>query len=195
MSSIIFHVLNFLQKITRELNARMTARVLLMRSLGIPFPGSSALIRSRTLVTLKSNSDAIQGVKSLNSLRHTSRTNVNRKGYLSLLHHNSNIIPLHQLPKYPSPIVTVQNRYFSSQSNDGSDDGSNNEPASGNISSLGGAPDQSGGPVIHSLPATMTVPETWPNVPVIAINRNPVFPRFIKIIEVIILLKHTQNSN
>ncbi|XP_037082608.1 lon protease homolog, mitochondrial-like [Pollicipes pollicipes] len=30
----------------------------------------------------------------------------------------------------------------------------------------------------------MTVPEVWPNVPVIAINRNPVFPRFIKIVEI-----------
>ncbi|XP_046441965.1 lon protease homolog, mitochondrial-like isoform X2 [Daphnia pulex] len=162
----------------------MTARVLLMRSLGIPFTGSSTVIRNRTLVTLNKTSDVMQGVKPLDSLRHTSRSYINRKGYLSLLNYNSNIIPLHQLPRYPSPVVTVQNRYFSSQSNDGSDDGNNNEPASGNISNLGGAGDQGSGPVIHSLPATMTVPETWPNVPVIAINRNPVFPRFIKIIEV-----------
>ncbi|CAL1689546.1 unnamed protein product [Lasius platythorax] len=35
-----------------------------------------------------------------------------------------------------------------------------------------------------SLPATVVVPEVWPNVPVIAINRNPVFPRFIKLIEI-----------
>ncbi|KAK9308431.1 hypothetical protein QLX08_001596 [Tetragonisca angustula] len=34
-----------------------------------------------------------------------------------------------------------------------------------------------------SLPATVVVPEVWPHVPVIAINRNPVFPRFIKLIE------------
>ena len=32
--------------------------------------------------------------------------------------------------------------------------------------------------------AAVTVPEEWPKVPVIAITRNPVFPRFIKIIEV-----------
>lgn len=30
----------------------------------------------------------------------------------------------------------------------------------------------------------MTVPEVWPIVPVIAVSRNPVFPKFIKIIEV-----------
>ncbi|XP_043276795.1 lon protease homolog, mitochondrial isoform X2 [Venturia canescens] len=35
-----------------------------------------------------------------------------------------------------------------------------------------------------SLPATVVVPEVWPHVPVVAINRNPVFPRFIKLIEI-----------
>lgn len=35
-----------------------------------------------------------------------------------------------------------------------------------------------------SLPATVVVPEVWPHVPVIAINRNPVFPRFIKLVEI-----------
>lgn len=41
------------------------------------------------------------------------------------------------------------------------------------------------GPLFSSqLPATVAVPEVWPQVPVIAINRNPVFPRFIKLIEV-----------
>ncbi|XP_046622746.1 lon protease homolog, mitochondrial isoform X1 [Neodiprion virginianus] len=34
-----------------------------------------------------------------------------------------------------------------------------------------------------ALPATVVVPEVWPHLPVIAINRNPVFPRFIKLIE------------
>ncbi|XP_046395848.1 lon protease homolog, mitochondrial isoform X2 [Ischnura elegans] len=36
----------------------------------------------------------------------------------------------------------------------------------------------------HTLPATVIVPEVWPNVPLIAVNRNPVFPRFIKMIEI-----------
>ncbi|XP_014247529.1 lon protease homolog, mitochondrial-like [Cimex lectularius] len=35
-----------------------------------------------------------------------------------------------------------------------------------------------------TLPASVVVPEVWPQVPLIAINRNPVFPRFIKLIEV-----------
>ncbi|XP_065352097.1 lon protease homolog, mitochondrial isoform X1 [Cloeon dipterum] len=39
-------------------------------------------------------------------------------------------------------------------------------------------------PSHHSLPTTVTVPEVWPHVPVIAISRNPVFPRFIKMIEI-----------
>ena len=35
-----------------------------------------------------------------------------------------------------------------------------------------------------TLPALLTVPEVWPKVPVIAVRRHPVFPRFTKIIEV-----------
>ncbi|XP_042893867.1 lon protease homolog, mitochondrial-like [Penaeus japonicus] len=38
--------------------------------------------------------------------------------------------------------------------------------------------------MMHTLPATMMVPDVWPRVPVIAISRHPVFPRFIKIIEI-----------
>lgn len=34
------------------------------------------------------------------------------------------------------------------------------------------------------LPAPVAVPEVWPHLPVIAINKNLVFPRFIKLIEV-----------
>lgn len=57
--------------------------------------------------------------------------------------------------------------------------------------SSGGAPDESGGDEGPYSPPQMTaltpmlVPEVFPNVPLIAVNRNPVFPRFIKIIEVI----------
>lgn len=39
-------------------------------------------------------------------------------------------------------------------------------------------------PVTHSLPATVVVPEEWPQVPLIAVSRHPVFPRFIKLLEV-----------
>lgn len=164
-----------------------------MRSMGFPFRGSSALTRSRSLLILNSHSSVMHGMKASDPhpLRHTSRSYIHQKGYFSLMNCYSNSISLHQLPKYPSPIVTVQTRHFSSQNNDGSDDGNHNEPSSGNVSSMGGAGDHGGsGPVIHSLPATMTVPDIWPNVPVIAINRNPVFPRFIKIIEVNVLFNN-----
>lgn len=38
---------------------------------------------------------------------------------------------------------------------------------------------------------TMSVPDVFPNVPVIAIGRNPVFPRFVKMIEVSIFIGST----
>lgn len=34
------------------------------------------------------------------------------------------------------------------------------------------------------LPATVAIPEVWPYLPCIATSRNPVFPRFMKILEV-----------
>lgn len=34
------------------------------------------------------------------------------------------------------------------------------------------------------LPATVAIPEVWPHLPLIATRRNPVFPRFMKILEV-----------
>ena len=34
------------------------------------------------------------------------------------------------------------------------------------------------------VPATQTVPDIWPIVPVIALNKHPVFPKFIKIVEI-----------
>ena len=55
--------------------------------------------------------------------------------------------------------------------NDGSDNSSIPPPGGG-----GG----DGPPV----PATQTVPDHWPVVPVLAVNRHPVFPKFIKIVEV-----------
>lgn len=36
----------------------------------------------------------------------------------------------------------------------------------------------------HQLPATVAVPEVWPHLPLLATRRNPVFPRFMKILEV-----------
>nr|CAD7568321.1 unnamed protein product [Timema californicum] len=47
-------------------------------------------------------------------------------------------------------------------------------------------------PVHHSLPATVVVPEVWPHLPLIAISRNPVFPRFIKLVEHIVTMQTCQ---
>lgn len=36
----------------------------------------------------------------------------------------------------------------------------------------------------NNLPATVAIPEVWPHLPLLATKRNPVFPRFMKILEV-----------
>jgi hypothetical protein len=45
--------------------------------------------------------------------------------------------------------------------------------------------DNSATDFIHThLPATVAIPEVYPYLPCIAVSRNPVFPRFMKILEV-----------
>ncbi|KAG1672354.1 Lon protease, mitochondrial [Nymphon striatum] len=75
--------------------------------------------------------------------------------------------------------------------NSGNDDGENKKPGDedqNQPSSKGKdeneMPNFTNGHGDTFLPATMSIPEVFPNVPVIAISRNPVFPKFIKIIEV-----------
>ncbi|KAK7071168.1 Lon protease mitochondrial [Halocaridina rubra] len=70
-------------------------------------------------------------------------------------------------------------RSYCSQHGEGNDSAN-----SGGHQGGGSKGDSEDGPIMMNLPATMSVPEVWPNVPVIAISRNPVFPRFIKIVEV-----------
>jgi len=69
----------------------------------------------------------------------------------------------------------------SSASDGGEDEGSGGEDGSP-------VPDVTvGGDLPPSMVALspMTVPEVWPQVPVIAVRRHPLFPRFIKMIEVV----------
>lgn len=87
---------------------------------------------------------------------------------------------LTQKPQY----YTVQDRWFGNRSSaagfsgeDGDSAGSGGEESGGD----GGA--SYTGPQMTAL-TPMMVPEVFPNVPLIAVSRNPVFPRFIKIIEV-----------
>lgn len=61
------------------------------------------------------------------------------------------------------------------------EDGGENAASGGDESGDGESP-YSGTQMTALTP--MMVPEVFPNVPLIAVSRNPVFPRFIKIIEV-----------
>ncbi|XP_071969945.1 lon protease homolog, mitochondrial isoform X2 [Engystomops pustulosus] len=70
---------------------------------------------------------------------------------------------------------------------DGAHSGASGEDEEGN-SGESGAGDGEGGaapgaPIMTAL-TPLIVPELFPNVPVIPVSRNPVFPRFVKIIEV-----------
>jgi hypothetical protein len=91
------------------------------------------------------------------------------------------------IPGYASPslgcITVIHGRFFSTNRS-GNDDG----PGEDEVTQPRPGPVRESSdneyPTHHSLPVTVAVPEVWPHLPLIAINRNPVFPRFIKLIEV-----------
>lgn len=88
-------------------------------------------------------------------------------------------IPVHTRPRWG--YVTASGRFFSTNrlGNDGSGDDEGVQNRQGTVRE--NSDEYS---THHSLPATVVVPEVWPHLPLIAISRNPVFPRFIKLIEI-----------
>ncbi|XP_007952655.1 lon protease homolog, mitochondrial [Orycteropus afer afer] len=74
----------------------------------------------------------------------------------------------------------------SNRGGSGSFSGSEDASEGGAEDGTGGAGGSAGGgegPIITAL-TPMTIPDVFPHLPLIAVTRNPVFPRFIKIIEV-----------
>ncbi|XP_077299700.1 lon protease homolog, mitochondrial isoform X2 [Arctopsyche grandis] len=101
-------------------------------------------------------------VSPLNKDSVTSR-NISRNDFTNRIVHNR----LFRQPSY-----VINSRHFSTKkSNDSNIPESNSDKDDPPVTST-------------QLPAPVAVPEVWPQLPVIAINRNPVFPRFIKLIEV-----------
>lgn len=94
------------------------------------------------------------------------------------------------LSSFKADRLQCQARHFSNGSSSGGEKGSNksNDGEESSEEDQGGA---SPGVASETFNSTMgaltalTVPEYFPRVPVIAINRNPVFPRFIKMVEVV----------
>nr|CAD7597755.1 unnamed protein product [Timema genevievae] len=82
-------------------------------------------------------------------------------------------------------ISVTQVKLLRSSSGDSGGDGDKKNPGwQGGSNRDGSDNPETSYPVHHSLPATVVVPEVWPHLPLIAISRNPVFPRFIKLVEV-----------
>lgn len=76
--------------------------------------------------------------------------------------------------------------YSSSSSSSNGEDNLEGSEGDGGLPGSGDSTgSDSGGPTVVTALAPLMVPENVPHVPLIPISRNPVFPRFIKIIEVI----------
>lgn len=86
-----------------------------------------------------------------------------------------------QSPK-PHPWA-IQARTFGNSVSGAGFSGEDDAESSGGDEPAGDGGIPGNGPQMTAL-TPMMVPEVFPNVPLIAVSRNPVFPRFIKIIEV-----------
>uniref|UniRef100_A0A674PI92 Lon protease homolog, mitochondrial n=1 Tax=Takifugu rubripes TaxID=31033 RepID=A0A674PI92_TAKRU len=82
----------------------------------------------------------------------------------------------------PRPFV-MQARMFVSSGSGADFSGEDDAESPAGEGSVGDGGIPGNGPQMTAL-TPMMVPEVFPNVPLIAVSRNPVFPRFIKIIEV-----------
>lgn len=85
-------------------------------------------------------------------------------------------------PPKPRPWV-IQARMFGNSGSGAGFSGEDDAEGSVGDESSGDGSIPGNGPQMTAL-TPMMVPEVFPNVPLIAVSRNPVFPRFIKIIEV-----------
>ncbi|XP_049826986.1 lon protease homolog, mitochondrial-like [Schistocerca gregaria] len=83
--------------------------------------------------------------------------------------------------KYDTPGVRCLHSSIPRYS-EASSDHDNKPPNDSSYRSGSGSDDDQ--PTPRPLPTTVAVPEVWPNVPLIAVNRTPLFPRFIKIVEI-----------
>ncbi|PSN42694.1 Lon protease [Blattella germanica] len=143
---------------------------------------SSICCRSNFARRLYSNDARRKLSYTCNAIRNSSLQNERRKyiGILSTVK-TSAYTPLHSYPKWGYVTIST-GRFLSSQRSGSEDPPEDDDGKPARSSSKRDNSDEY--PTHHSLPATVVVPEVWPHLPLIAISRNPVFPRFIKLIEI-----------
>ncbi len=129
-----------------------------------------------------------------NSRTHGLNRNLQSRSLNTLSEHH--FIQKLELSQRGYPVLSWQARSFSSGGSGtpgGADDAAGGAPASAGDGEDDGSSSDSAEPPMYTQTeqfpsstalAPMTVPEIFPQVPVIAVKRNPVFPRFIKMIEV-----------
>lgn len=144
-------------------------------------------------------------VHSQTSKQYLNVSNIRRSPFLLvqrgwLAHHGKQLRTLTHLSNYQNKLFytsgnVIARGYCSKNNND--DDGNNNKKKDGEVKEEQQKDAQENEehmeglrslPVVNAnapllLPSTTTVPDEWPVLPLIAVGRNPVFPRFIKIIE------------
>lgn len=112
---------------------------------------------------------AVRARSMLRGLSTIAACTCNRHAQNSMLNYFNEV----RLLRFRGAVSVMQTQRFYSKNSDHEDD----MMAEGESELL--LPDRD-----SQLPATVAVPDVWPHVPMLAMRRNPLFPRFMKIVEV-----------
>ena len=158
---------------------------------GSKLPKTSRLHQNSS-ATVERSSLKLQNTPLLRRLSHSacirSNSHLRNSSYIFQLHQSiSPLLSKHVCTTFSSNLSAV--KHFSSITDEGdgrqsSTGGNNNEGGNGGDEPPAQPPEVS--PLYGAL-STQQIPDIFPKVPVIAISRNPVFPRFIKMLEVCLL--------
>ena len=93
----------------------------------------------------------------------------------------SSAVSLRKLRGFPITATVYQMKFYST-------DGGKKGKVEEEVEEVEVEPEPTSDFVHTHLPATVAIPEVWPYLPCIATSRNPVFPRFMKILEASFIL-------
>ena len=147
---------------------------------------SRSTLRVRRVLNLKISSHGRLGDFSINRRYYNVLTTSRLSSLTVPCHPIQSQLLQSQFNSYNNDLTLSISRRYCSKSNDDNNNDDHNHKVKKEAESVApeyNEPKPPPPPSTTLLPATISIPDEWPQVPVIAVTRNPVFPRFIKIIE------------
>jgi hypothetical protein len=155
---------------------------------------SIGLTRSRHLLALNASQNTSHAIRVQNEL--TKRDYTSLTASSDALHTHGRLFSRMQLKNSPflsfqsslhTSVIRLQNQNeppddfnSNSSSSGGSNNNNNDDPSDSDLPPMGSPPPV---PTMNAL-APIQIPDFYPKVPIVAVSRNPLFPRFVKMLEI-----------